>query len=492
MRLRTLLNVIFSWIGLATNMAVGFLLTPYILHRLGDTAMGLWFLLTTLTGYYGILDFGIRSAIIRYIARFDEQQDIENFSKVLSTGLVTYSAVAGVLLMLTLLVSWQVDAIFNIAPEWVDTARSLLLIVGSGTAVSLALGMFGGVLEGLHRFTWTSGVQTVAVLLRAGLIVFLLERGGGILTVGAVTVSLNVLAALVYVVLVFRLRPQVRLRPQFVEMATFKSLVTFGIVTFWVSIANNLRFYANETVIGIFLSVSLVTMFAVSSRLVRYSMDTVQAMAQVFTPMSSALDARNDRERLRKVFLLGNRYCALVMLPLAGILVISGKTILRVWVGEPYVASYPYLCWLIVPTALYMSQAASTKILYGMARHQTLARVLLAEGITNLLLSIALLKWWGLLGVAIGSALPLAATSLYFLPRHLCRLLNVSPVDFVCQAFSYPLLLNLPFWAVLYLIDRTMQATNWRELIISLGASGFVYALALLVFVARKENLALR
>jgi O-antigen/teichoic acid export membrane protein len=487
---RVIFNVLANWLGLATNMVVGFLLTPYILHRLGDTAMGLWFLLTTLTGYYGILDFGIRNAVVRFVARFDEQQDAESFSKVLSTGLAAYSAVAGVLLLLTLLAAWQVDSIFKIDSEWVGTARLLLLIVGSGTAVSLALGMFGGVLEGLQKFTWVSGVQTVTALLRAGLILFLLERGGGILSVGAVTVSLNVLAALVYAFVVFHLRPEVRLRRQFVEMATLKSLIAFGVVTFWVSIANNLRFYANETVIGIFLSVSLVTMFAVSSRLVRYSMDTVQAMAQVFTPMSSALDARKDHEQLRKVFLVGNRYCALVMLPLAGMFVIAGKTILRVWVGEQYVASYPILCWLIVPTALYMSQAASTKILYGMAKHQMMARVLLAEGICNLLLSIFLLQWLGLLGVAIGSALPLAATSLFFLPRHLCSLLKVNLSRFWKEVFGGPFLLLVPFLIALYATDRLLHPTTWHGLLLALGTSGIVYGAVLLLSIRRREQTA--
>lgn len=53
-------NVSSSWGGLAVNIAVGFFLSPFIEHHLGDEASGLRILIFSMTGYYGIFDFGIR------------------------------------------------------------------------------------------------------------------------------------------------------------------------------------------------------------------------------------------------------------------------------------------------------------------------------------------------------------------------------------------------------------------------------------------------
>ena len=41
-----------------------------VLHHLGDDAFGLWVLIFSLTGYYGLFDFGIRSSLIRYVSKF--------------------------------------------------------------------------------------------------------------------------------------------------------------------------------------------------------------------------------------------------------------------------------------------------------------------------------------------------------------------------------------------------------------------------------------
>src|SRR4051812_10986715 len=68
--IRLLKNIGANWFGLITIVLVGVFLTPFILHRLGPAPFGLWVLITTLTGYYGVLDLGIRNAVLRHAARF--------------------------------------------------------------------------------------------------------------------------------------------------------------------------------------------------------------------------------------------------------------------------------------------------------------------------------------------------------------------------------------------------------------------------------------
>lgn len=48
-----------------------------------------------------------------------------------------------------------------------------------------------------------------------------------------------------------------------------------------------------------------------------------------------------------------------------------------------------------------------------MGRHRVLASVLLLEGAVNLLLSLFLVRRMGIIGVAWGTAIPLACTSLF-------------------------------------------------------------------------------
>src|ERR1700730_8884490 len=144
LKIRALKNVASSWGGLAVNIAVGFFLSPFILQHLGEDAFGLWVLVFSLTGYYGIFDFGIRSSLIRYVSKFQATGDKDELARLINTSLFTYTLVG------------------------------LFLMVGYSLALGFPLGSSGGILEGLQNFYLLNWTNIIATLLRAVLIVYVL------------------------------------------------------------------------------------------------------------------------------------------------------------------------------------------------------------------------------------------------------------------------------------------------------------------------------
>src|SRR4029077_14742956 len=101
-RIEILKNVSSSWFGLGVNILVGIFLSPFILHRLGDTAYGIWILIFSVTGYYGLFDLGIRSSVIRYVSTFTATNDQEGLAKLINTSLATYATIGVVAMVVTL------------------------------------------------------------------------------------------------------------------------------------------------------------------------------------------------------------------------------------------------------------------------------------------------------------------------------------------------------------------------------------------------------
>src|SRR5262245_43834919 len=113
-KIRALKNVASSWAGLGVNVAVGFFLSPFILHRLGDDAYGLWILMFSLTGHYGLFDFGIRSSLIRYVSEFRATRDSDQLTRLINTSLFSYTCVGLALMIPTLIASFYLNHIFHI------------------------------------------------------------------------------------------------------------------------------------------------------------------------------------------------------------------------------------------------------------------------------------------------------------------------------------------------------------------------------------------
>ncbi|HPS02833.1 MAG TPA: hypothetical protein PLA90_14940, partial [Candidatus Sumerlaeota bacterium] len=64
-----LINACSNWASLAVNVLVGFILTPFIIRHVGKGGYGILTLVWSVIGYYGLVNLGVRSAIMRYISR---------------------------------------------------------------------------------------------------------------------------------------------------------------------------------------------------------------------------------------------------------------------------------------------------------------------------------------------------------------------------------------------------------------------------------------
>jgi O-antigen/teichoic acid export membrane protein len=177
---------------------------------------------------------------------------------------------------------------------------------------------------------------------------------------------------------------------------------------------------------------------------------------------------------------VGNRACAFIIFPITAVLTVLGKSVIEAWMGPRYISqSYPVLLVLLYPMTLMLAQSASGRTLWGMAKHRTWAYVVLAEGISNLILSIILVRRYGILGDAIGTAIPLTCSMTFFLPRHLCNLLGIKLRTYLSQAFLLPLLLNIPLVACLVLMQRWYIPHHLPGLLVQLVIAGVVYSIGL-------------
>ena len=478
-KLDILKNVGSSWFSLGINIIIGFFLSPFILHKLGDAAFGIWVLIFSITGYYGIFDLGIRSSVIRYISKLTAVEDQEGLAKFFNTSLVTYTAIGVATTIVTLIGSCFVGSLFQIPPDFLHTARWLFLIVGLSVAIGFPLGIFAGILEGLQRFYLLNFTNVVSLVLRAILTVMALHRGYGLLTVGLITVLLPLLSAVARAVLVFRILP-IPIGWKYVSRSVFGEMANYSGVTFVIQVAYKLRFKTDVVVIGKFLGSAAITQFSIGGRLVDYASEVVSSLAQIFLPMSSQSDAKGDLKQLRKIFIAGNRACALVIFPVTATLIILGKSVIEAWVGRRYVAgSYPVMMVLLLPTTLILAQNATPRIIYGMAKHKTLAWVTSIEGIANLILSVVLVRWIGVIGDAIGTAVPLSFTAIYFTPRYLSRLLGVRVWTFLREAYLLPLALSAPLVAVLLVFRQWYPVHRLIPLATQIFVAMSVYALGL-------------
>jgi O-antigen/teichoic acid export membrane protein len=135
---------------------------------------------------------------------------------------------------------------------------------------------------------------------------------------------------------------------------------------------------------------------------------------------------------------------------------------------------------MIACSTLWFAQGASGRVLFGMSKHGTWAIVTLIEGVSNLILSIILVRPYGIIGDAFGTAIPLACSTILFMPRHVSKLLGIRLRTYLREAYVLPLMLCVPLVLALLLLRRWFVAHNYRQLALQLLIGGMVYGLGIL------------
>jgi len=129
-------NVVSNWVGYAVAAVTSFLLTPYVIHSLGQARYGVWMLASSLIGYYGLLDLGFRAGVNQYLTRYLAVGDTQNMNRTASTGFAALALCGSLIAVCSLLLAGLAPILFHIPQELVPEVRLVILIMAAAPRFS--------------------------------------------------------------------------------------------------------------------------------------------------------------------------------------------------------------------------------------------------------------------------------------------------------------------------------------------------------------------
>lgn len=134
------------------------------------------------------------------------------------------------------------------------------------------------------------------------------------------------------------------------------------------------------------------------------------------------------------------------------------------WVGAGYEESCLIVRILVVPSVLGMMMSASNQMLYGISKHKFLTWVNCVEALVNLTLSLIFVRFWGIRGVALGTAIPAIIVRMFIQPVYTARVLKVSAYSLYAKMFL-ALFRSALVLAVVYVLTQKIIAVSFIRLI---------------------------
>jgi O-antigen/teichoic acid export membrane protein len=454
-------NVLSNWFALGVTTVVGFFISPFVVHHLGNLAYGVWVIIASLVSYMGLLDLGLRGAVTRYVSKGATQQNHDESSQTVSGALWIRLWISLGIVGVGIVCSILFPRIFVIPPELHRPTQIAVLLTAFTVAMNLWCGVFGGVLVALHRYDMTSGVSIVQTCVRAAGIVVLLRSGHGILALAIWDLCTWSISNTVLVWLCFRVYPQLKIAFGRPDRVTLHKLWNYSFYAFLIAVAIQVTYYTDNMVVGAFLSPASVTLYAIGGILINYARQMVSSMTTTFTPLASTFEAEGSDSNLRRLLIHGTRAALIVSLPIEVALFFRGHTFIRLWMGAQY-AQVSGTVMQILLLSLVFSSATTTAggIVYGMGQHKRIAFWGIGEAAANLILSVILVRRIGVYGVAWGTTIPSVIIEIVLWPVFISRLVKISVRTFLWETWLRPAVAIVPFTLACIAAERYWPARN--------------------------------
>ena len=455
---------------------IAFFMSPFIIHSVGDRLYGTWLCVAAFIGYYGLLDFGLSSAVNHHLSAAFGTHDQGHCNKVFNTALWLFTGIGFAVLLLTSCVALLVPLIVT-SPEEITLFRKLFLIMGVSSALSFPSRAFIGALIAQLHYKQLSSLQIMTLIIRSSCLTIALLLGYKLVAMAWITMLSWLPEGVLLVLFAKKSWPEIRI---FVwdlwDPSIAKKLFSYSIFSFITQLGDIFRVNLDTMVITAFVGLAAVTHYSIAAMLSRYFMDLMIAAMGIFQPVFGRQHGAEDSEGIKATLFATTKISVYVASFIGFSLIAFGEPFILRWMGARFSDAYPCLVLLISAWMFDLWQLPSVSLLFGMSQHRFYAAFNAVEGVLNLALSLLLVRHYGILGVALGTFIPMTIMRLFVQPVYVCRVSGTPYGTYMRMLLQNVAIILAAVSVPLYLARRYAEP-NYLGLTVSVALFGLFYSL---------------
>ncbi|MBM3252517.1 MAG: hypothetical protein FJZ11_07065, partial [Candidatus Omnitrophica bacterium] len=329
-------NTCFNVIGRLWYFLVTIFLTPYIIGHIGIERYGIWIFTGVLAGYFGLLDFGVGFAFIKYISEFYAKKDFAKINQLVNTGFDFYAIFSLLVVVLGFFVINPIISLLKIPPG-LHSEASLVFFLGF-----ILFGIinfvvpFVAIPSGLQRMDITNKVDIIMTIPNIAGTIFFLEKGYGLTGLMINTIAVFSVKSIVNIIINYRIMPELKFNPFSFSKDMFKKFFNYGYKVQIAYLLTIVSEHFDKLLISYFLSIGLVTFYQLGNTIVSQIRRLSLLMIPPLIPAFSEIHAKEQMNKLKDSYTKGTKYFVLLAAPLFIFMIVSAHQIMMVWMGPGY------------------------------------------------------------------------------------------------------------------------------------------------------------
>ncbi len=397
----------YLYLGLGTVISIAY--TPFMLRLLGQSEYGLYNLVASVVSYLGLLNFGFGHAYIRYYSRYKVEEARQEIARLNGMFLVIFSVIGVVAILAGMVLVSYTGAILGeeLTATELSRARILMAIMVLNIAFTFPGLVFNSHITANERFVFQKSLQVIRVIANPFLVLPILIMGYGSVGMVIVITLLNLSIEISHVIFCFR-KLKMRFSFQSFDMGLLREMAIFSSFIFMNLVVNQINWNVDRFILGRFHGTIAVATYSLAAQLNTYYLSISTAISNVFIPrVHQMVSAHDDNRELTSLFTRVGRLQFMVLALICLGLLFFGRPFIQLWAGEDYGESYYIALLLIIPVTIPLIQNIGIEIQRAKNMHKFRSWVYLFIALGNIGITIPLVKAFGGVGAALGTAIAL-------------------------------------------------------------------------------------
>jgi len=447
---------------------------------------GVYLIVMTVTGYFAILDLGVMSALTKYVSEYNGVGDSAAISRIINASFSFYVLIGLIAALFLFGCSMYFDRFFRIEAQNVVLARQIFTIAAIASLLTWPLSTFRGTVQGLNLWHIEAMVNMTIQILNALFAIVIFTSGHGIVFYVIASQVLNIMGCMA-LYLVSKKKTPFTLSFPYLDVKTFRFIFNFSSFMFLGSLVSIFLFQIHNFIIGYFVSLSAVTIYAVAYNMQNYFRAINSAIGAPPWTMASEMEGRGDYDGQRSLLFKGTKYMSVVFLPVVLITFFFADPFITYWMGPGFQESILpariiIIFWVFNGTIELAAGMLSAK---GIVKRPLYIQ--LAVAISNVAIGLALIKIVGITAIALGLTLSFIIIGCPLYLRLSLKSLKVSFVEYFNKAVKSNLLMYLFVVTLSFVLSRYCYPKNIYFTLFEMALIYFV-SLALYYFVILNKD----
>ena len=399
-------GALLSYLNLLIGNLIPFIYTPIMLRMLGQAEYGIYGIAQSVMGYIGLLNFGIGGSIIRYLAKYRAEGDLDGEQRVFGLFIKIYSVIGAAILLVGTFCSFHLGFYGrSLMPDELLLLERLVRLMTLNTAIFMPFNVFSSMILAHERFIFSKTASLITSVVSPCLNLVLLFLGFGSIGLVLSATVLNFVTYAIYTVYVIR---RLHIRPCFQRVGggLLGEIIRFSLFVFLANIVDILFWSTDKLIIGWAVGAVATAVYNIGATFNTYITSLSTAISGVLMPKVTKMAVEDTPpSEFTALFIKVGRLQFLLISFIASAFVAFGRQFIALWAGAGYEDAYYVALLVMIPVTVPLIQNTGLNILYAMNKHQFRSVVYLCIAVLN----VGLTFWWveeyGIIGAAMATCI---------------------------------------------------------------------------------------